>query len=280
MMSVSIDPTSPPPGTTPVPRLLYSQSLLSLGVPHAFTTRQGGHSQGIFSTLNFGNPGDLPTEQRDPVANIRANQAAVAAAIRAASRQIVEVHQVHGSTVHVVRTGLPAHPTASDTQADALITDDPARLIAVRIADCTPILISSSDGAIVAAVHAGWRGVISGVLIQTISTLRSLGARDLIAAIGPCISSTHFEVGPEVAAEFTRCFGPSTAYVLPHRSTPGKFLVDLQAALAHQARASGIVHIDILPYCTCASPDLFFSHRRDSGRTGRMMAIIGPRSPS
>lgn len=276
-MKGSIEPEPLSVSTTTVPRLLFSESLRALHVPHAFTTRQGGLSQGMFSTLNFGNPGDLPAHERDPLSTIRANQATVAAAIRASSRQLVEVHQVHGSNVLVVRAGAPAHAGPNDTRADALITDDPTRLIAVRVADCTPILLSSDDGRFVGAVHAGWRGVISGVLPHTIAAMRAVGSHDIHAAIGPCIGAAHFEVGPEVAAEFTRCFGERTPHVRSHASQSGKFLVDLQGALAEQARFAGVVALDILPLCTFTLPELFFSHRRDAGRTGRMMAMIGPR---
>lgn len=260
------------------PALIRSDALLACQVPHAFTTRRGGISGGIFSSLNFGNPGDLSADQRDPIANIRANQAAVACAIKAADRRIVEVHQVHGAAVHVVRAHQPDHATPSDTKADAMVTDDSSRLIAVRIADCTPVLLSSADGRVVGAVHAGWRGVIAGVLPAAIREMQVLGATNIHAAIGPCISFQHFEVGPEVAAEFFKCFGKDTNFVAPHPTSPGKSLVDLKASLASQATGLGVVKIDALPHCTVSSPELFFSHRRDAGRTGRMMAIIGPRA--
>ncbi|MBU6413787.1 MAG: peptidoglycan editing factor PgeF [Planctomycetes bacterium] len=260
------------------PGFMLSSALCTCQVPHAFTTRGGGVSSGIFSSLNFGNPGDLPVDHRDPITNIKANQAAVAQAINAADRRIVEVHQVHGAAVHVLRAHQPDHSTPTDTKADALVTDDPSRLIAVRVADCTPVLLSSADGRVVAAVHAGWRGVIAGVLPAAIRAMRAIGATNIHAAIGPCISSQHFEVGPEVAEEFFKCFGKDTDFVAPHLTSPGKSFVDLKASLASQATAMGLVMIDTLPHCTVASPELFFSHRRDAGRTGRMMAIIGPRA--
>ncbi len=265
------------------PHLLFAPNLQAIGgngVPHAFTTRLGGHSQGIFSSLNFGNPGDLPENQRDPILTIRLNQAATLTSlgINAASksRQLVEVHQVHGSCVHNVRPGAPAHPTPHDTKADALVTNDPSRIIAVRIADCAPILLASSDGTIVAAVHAGWRGVISGVLPAAIAAMRQIGASQIAAAIGPCIGPDQFQVGPEVVTEFRRAFPAAPHLTRPHPAAPGKFLVDLKSALAEQLRQASITSVHIMPHCTVSEPDLFFSHRRDSGRTGRMMALIGP----
>jgi YfiH family protein len=272
----------PPPmplSNPPQPLLLFAPNLQAIGgtgVPHAFTTRIGGHSQGMFSTLNFGNPGDLAENQRDPISTIRLNQAATLTAIGVSTRQIVEVHQVHGSAVHIVRRGEPAHPTPHDTKADALVTDDPSRIIAVRIADCAPILLASSDGTIVAAVHAGWRGVISGILPAAIAAMRQLGASEITAAIGPCIGPDQFQVGPEVVAEFQRVFPAAPHLSRPDPAAPGKFLVDLKSALALQLRDASITSMHILPQCTVSQPELFFSHRREKGRTGRMMALIGP----
>lgn len=261
------------------PHLLNAPNLQSIrgkGVPHAFTTRRGGLSSGLFSSLNFGNPGDLPAHERDPISTIRANQAVTLHSLGVPSRALVEVHQVHGAAVHIVLPGQPAHPTPSDTKADAIVTNDPSRMIAVRVADCAPILLSSLDGTIVAAVHAGWRGVISGVLPASIAAMRSLGASDIAAAIGPCIGAANFEVGPEVVAEFSRVFPHLPALALPHPSSPGKFYIDIKAALAEQLRMASVASTHIMPHCTVDQADLFFSHRRDAGRTGRMMALIGP----
>ncbi len=259
------------------PSLLTSPVLEKLRVPHAFSTRVGGVSAAPFNSLNFGNPSDLPPEQRDPASNIRANFALVARQLHAPDRAIVEVHQIHSGLVHVVRAGSPAHPTASDTKADALVTDDPSRLIAIRVADCTPVLLASADGRVVAAVHAGWRGVIARVLPSAIDAMLTLGAHDIHAVIGPCIGARNFQVGPEVAQEFHTAFGASTPHVTPDPAHAGKSLVDLQGALREQLDAAQVRHIDVLKLCTVERSDLFFSHRRDQGKTGRMIGIIGPR---
>ena len=165
-----------------------------------------------------------------------------------------------------------------DVRADALATDDPAVVLAVRIADCCPVLLASADGRAVAAVHAGWRGVIAGVLPRAVGALRGLSGASLVAAIGPCISAEHFEVGAEVAAEFHAAFpGRSNRIVLPHPA-PGKARIDLKLALALQLEDAGVSAFDVRPECTVARPDLFFSHRRDRGVSGRMIGLIGPRS--
>lgn len=280
---------------------LISSNLCAVRVPHGFSTRVGGVSVATaaadFASLNFGNPGDL-TEHRDPPAHIARNFELLAEAIRAAGREIVQVHQVHGAAVHVVRRGGPAHPTAHDTKADAVVTDDPERLLAVRVADCCPILLASGDGSVVGAVHAGWRGVVCenelgadagplvvrrGVLAPAVRAMRSLGAVAIRAAIGPCISVRYFEVGPEVLAEFRGVFGADCEGrgLLRGGGTDdssGKGFAHLQGCLREQLQALGVEPIDTIARCTVGEPDLFFSHRRDKGRTGRMVGIIGPAS--
>lgn len=260
-------------------------------VPHAFTTRLGGVSSGpagVFESLNFGNPGELPIEQRDPMENIRENWRRVMSAIGSARRELVEVHQVHGAVVHIVRRGERAHAGPRDTRADAIVTDDPTRLIAVRVADCAPVLLASADGRIAGAVHAGWRGVLAGVATAAVAAMRELAPRScaagLAAAIGPCISAEALEVGPEVAAEFERVFGTGTRHV---RAGAGdRAYVDLKGALAEQMADCGLSRsaIDVLPHCTYRDERLFFSHRRAShahpggiALTGRMAAVIGVR---
>lgn len=277
-----------PPDSAQAPVLLRSRLLERVGVPHAFTTRLGGLSAPPFDSLNLGNPSELPPERRDPRERILANWALITRALGCSARELVEVHQVHGSTVHVVRPGRPAHlgqPPGMSTKADAIATDDPSRLIAVRVADCAPVLLCSADGHAVAAVHAGWRGVVDGVATAAVHALRTLTAQPLLAAIGPCIGPAAFEVGPEVDARFREAFGRDAEPWI-HRpskqareSSAGKSRVDLRAALRHQLRAVGVEQIDDVPGCTAAEPHRFFSHRRDKGLTGRMAGLIGPISP-
>lgn len=267
---------------------LIPRNLSLRAIPAAFSTRSGGVSGGIFSSLNFGNPSDLPRERRDPPANIERNLQLLleGAGIRdAASKEIVQVYQVHGAKVHVVRAGKPTHPHSPDpitgetrdTKADAIVTDDPSRVLCIRTADCTPILLASSDGRIVAAIHAGWRGVIAGVAPATVRAMLELGAKDILASIGPCISFAHFEVGPEVLAEFRRVFGRRAPLRVSDQSDPvSKGFVDLQAALRLQLVEAGVADIESIPLCTVSRPDLFYSHRFSNGHTGRMAAIIAP----
>lgn len=243
-------------------------------VPHGFSTRHGGVSTGVFASLNFGNPGELPADDRDPPANIAENFSRLFHAIGADGRRVIEVHQVHGAVVDLV-TRLHPRRNGPDPKADAVVTDDPSVMLAIRTADCVPILFASEDGRIVATAHAGWRGVVAGVVPATVAAMAALGAKGIVAAIGPCISGEAFEVGDEVAAEFERQFKPETLVVLrrPHWPKPH---IDLKRAIFLQLAASGAVGAQVLPNCTFTEAHLFFSHRRENGKTGRMASVIGP----
>jgi YfiH family protein len=144
--------------------------------------------------------------------------------------------------------------------------------MSVRVADCVPVLLSSGDGRVIAAVHAGWRGVIAEVVPNALATMRCLNA---VAAIGPSIGFEHFEVGPEVLAEFAGVFGGDAPI---RRRDDGKGHVDLRAAIRLQLLHAGVAddRIDVSDRCTFRDAGEFFSHRRDRGVTGRMAAIIAP----
>lgn len=256
-------------------RPLTSPLLTRIGVPHAFSTRLGGVSAPPFASLNFGNPSALPDPERDPRENIRRNWSLLLRTIGAAGREAVQVHQVHGDGVLVVEPGTPARADGPETKADAIVTADPARLLAVRVADCAPVLVTSLDARHVAAIHAGWRGAIAGVAPRAVEAMRRLGARGLAAAVGPCLAADAFEVGPEVAEQFEAAFGRDSPVIVRGQGRPH---IDLKLALAIQLRAAGVDQIDVLPHCSFRDANLFFSHRRERGVTGRMVGVIGPKS--
>lgn len=259
-----------------MPVLIHSPLLARVGVPHAFTTRLGGVSVGPFASLNLGNPSDLPQEQRDPPDNIRRNWRLILDALRLHDRELVQAHQEHAGGVLVVQAGRPAHVGPAQTRADAIVTDDPARVLAVRVADCAPVLIASSDGRCVAAVHAGWRGVLAGVVLHAVHALRRLGAVELLAAVGPCLSADAFEVGHDVAERFIESFGGTSGVVL--MPPLGKPRLDLKLSLSMQLRSAAVERVDVLPHCTFRDAERFYSHRRDRGVTGRSAGLIAPRA--
>lgn len=257
--------------------VFYRSPLLAgVGVPHGFSTRLGGVSRGPFDSLNLGNPNGCPAQ--DDRANIAANYARLHAAVGLAGRERAYVHQVHADAVATARAGGPFDCSA---QADAVACDDSSRAAAVRVADCVPVLLATADGRAVAAVHAGWRGVVAGVVARAVEAVRGLPAgRDapLLAAIGPAIGFDAFEVGPEVAAAFEGRFGGDADGMVKASPRAGKAMVDLRAAIRVQLLGLGldVGSIDASNHCTFRDAGEFFSHRREDGVTGRMAAIVGP----
>lgn len=249
-----------------------SPLLREIGVPHAFSTRVGGVSSEPFDSLNLGNPNGCAIQ--DSRAHIRENYRRLQCAAGCGERQRLWLHQVHGGRVVCIRRGV-AHD--NDTKADALVSDDPDRVLSVRVADCVPVLLSGEDGRVVAAVHAGWRGIVAGVVHAAMKELLSMsGAADRVtAAIGPSIDVDGFEVGPEVLAEFERVFGERAPM---RRRTDGKGHVDLREAVRRQLLSAGVREnrIDATDRCTFRDIEEFYSHRRGNGVSGRMAAIISP----
>lgn len=248
--------------------LFRSPLLERIGVPHAFSTRIGGVSAAPFDSLNLGNPNGCDIQ--DDLSNIARNYERLMEACGLAGRRLVRVHQVHADRV----VWANAANDICHEQADAIATRDPALAVSVRIADCVPILLASDDGRIVAAVHAGWRGVVAGVTLRALEQLQTPPSR-VYAAIGPSISFDAFEVGPEVIEAFERLM-PNPPV---RRRDDGKGHVDLRAVLRWQLTQAGVPadHMDRTEACTYRDRELFFSHRRDKGVTGRMAAVIGTR---
>jgi len=262
--------------TSPSGVVYYSSPLLEqVGVPHAFSTRLGGISPRPFDSLNLGNPNGC--EIQDDNERIRENYVRLQTAIGCANRKLFRVHQVHGNGVVMIH---PGDAVSDSIQADSIVTTDPHLLLSVRIADCVPILLSTLDGSRVAAVHAGWRGIIARAIGSAIGSMLVvkplMSARDLVAAIGPCIGGNAYEVGSEVLTAFSEEFGKDA----PVRNlAEGKGTVDLRAAARLQLMSLGLEEssIDVTDRCTFRDSDEFFSHRRDNGVTGRMAALIGCR---
>ena len=248
-----------------------SPLMRAAGVRHAFSTRIGGTSPKPFDSLNLGNPSGCDIQ--DLGERIRYHYRLLFLARGCAEKAHMYLHQIHGARVVQVR---PGQPHNSDDKGDALVSDYPTRVLSIRVADCVPVLLATEDGRIVAAVHAGWRGVIAGVVIEAVRQMRALAARgpqEIVAAIGPSISFDAFEVGTEVLEEFSCAFGPDAP--IRHEAN-GKGRVDLRESLRQQLVATGVQKskIDLTDRCTYRDSDEFFSHRRDKGISGRMAAII------
>ncbi|KIX84412.1 peptidoglycan editing factor PgeF [Thermus filiformis] len=229
-----------------------------LPTPHGFTTRLGGVSEGPFQSLN------LSAATGDDPERVAENQRRVLAAF--GHPPVAGLRQVHGTQVHWVEG-------PGTWEGDGLLTATPGLLLRVGVADCYPLLLYHPKGA-VGALHAGWRGVVGGILPRAVALLeeRGLDPEHLHLAIGPGIGGRCYQVGEEVAEVFAEARLPTFA---PDPQAPGKYLLDLEAALLLQAQRAGLApeRVYRVGLCTHCDPRLF-SHRRDRGRTGRMWGVI------
>jgi YfiH family protein len=244
----------------------YGSTLLrAVGVPHAFSTRLGGVSRGVFDSLNLGNPSGCPAQDAEERIQENYRRLQLAAGF-GSHRRRGWVHQVHGNRVAEVEGAR----WESGEKADALVSGDALRILAVRVADCVPVLVARTDGRRVAAIHAGWRGVVAGVVG---AAMERLGPGEYVAAVGPCIGMKAFEVGEEVVAAFEGVLGKDGPV---RRMDDGKGRVDLREAVRKQLIQAGVGRecIDVTDRCTVRDREEFFSHRRDAGVTGRMAALI------
>jgi len=221
------------------------------GYEIAFTTREGGVSEGPYASLNLGR------KSGDDVERVDENRRLVCDAIGADLEQLALNYQIHSTRV------LQAAPAMRGEQADGLWTDEPDLPILAMSADCLPIAIARADTSehAVAVLHAGWRGLLGGIVA---AGARALGAGTLAAAIGPGIGPCCYEVGEEVAAPFRERFGGDVAR---------ESRLDLWTSAERALQAAGVENVHRFDRCTACEPETFFSHRRDAGRTGRQGVI-------
>lgn len=224
------------------------------GIAHGFFTRQGGVSEGIYASLNCG-PGS-----RDSPAYVHENRARVARHLGARAGHLVSAHQVHGTTAVVVDEPWPAE---GRPQADALVTATHGLAIGVLTADCAPVLLAEPQTGVVAAVHAGWRGALAGVIEAAVNAMEGLGAAhgSIRAAVGPCIGQGPYEVGPEFEAEFLRRDAASAHFFV--RKGGGRHPhFDLAGYVVHRLRLAGVADAGAIAACCYTLRDDFFSYRR------------------
>ena len=253
-----------------------SPRLAAAGFRHGFATRVGGTSPAPFDSLNLGiaqAPGEPDTE-----ANVAENARRLMEAIGAPGSSMVRARQVHGCAVHECTRGDRFGTPSVD--ADALFSAEACAAPCVRTADCVPVLVACPRTGAACAIHAGWRGIVAGVVARAVDRMAAhAGVRReaLVAAIGPSIGRDVYEVGPEVAAEFSAAAG--SAFVLAAGDGRRKEHIDCHGAVRAQLVACGLPdgHVDGALLCTVSLPQDFFSYRRDGARSGRMAAVIVPR---
>jgi YfiH family protein len=269
--------------TAPNGVVIYvSPKLETLGVPHAFSTRIGGTSPPPFDSFNLGNP--IGCGVQDDYPRILSHYPLLQSAAGCPVGEWCRLHQVHGPGVVRVKRGEPFDRT---TQGDALVSDDPTRSIAVRAADCVPILIADRDSGAVAAVHAGWRGTCAGAVGAAVSVLGAefgSSPADLVVAIGPSIGVCCYEVGPELVDAFAAAGYERYLIDRWFTSTPpprgsrarNPLRLDVAGANRDQLILAGVpeeqVHLSGL--CTAMHLDVLTSYRVEKEKAGRLVAAI------
>lgn len=235
-------------------RALVSAKLEDLGFLAAFTERTGGLSEPPFSSLNLG------AHVRDLPERVRGNRGLMSDALGVGDLRTVR--QVHGTGVLEVRGG-GGH--ARPEEADALHTLEREVPLAVFVADCVPLALASGHEGRIAAVHAGWRGLASGILDSALAAFSRPSS--VAAAIGPAIGRCHYEVGREVVEAIEAHIGVAVADDAGTRSR-----LDLGATVEAALLRKGVATVERAEVCTACEPDRFFSHRRDR-RTGRQALV-------
>jgi polyphenol oxidase len=224
------------------------------GVRHAFFTRCGGSSQGLFGSLNCGfGSGDSPER-------VARNREIAMERLGLPADRLVTCRQIH--SVAVVTVNRPWRREEAP-RADGLVTAVPGIALGVLTADCAPVLMRDPVAGVIGASHGGWRGALCGIIEATIGRMVALGAEcgRISAAIGPCIGPHSYEVGPEFREAFLSDDLGNKRWFTPARRE-GHFFFDLAACIAHRLAGLGVAAVEMTGHDTVAEEDQFFSYRR------------------
>lgn len=242
-------------------------------IVHAFFTREGGVSRGVYASLNCG------FGSSDDVEAVAENRARAAAALGLEPASLVTIYQIHSPRVtHVTRPWLPADAP----EGDAMVTKTRGIALGILAADCVPVLFADAEAQIVGAAHAGWRGALDGVLEAALAAMESLGAarEKICAAIGPSIGRDAYEVGPEFEARFREADAANARFFTPG-ARARHFQFDLPGFVATRLKQAHVENVEQLGLCTYADRLRFFSYRRATHRSetdyGRNLSAIALR---
>ncbi|NVM78510.1 hypothetical protein FHW83_004338 [Duganella sp. SG902] len=236
------------------------------------TTRRGGVSPAPYDDGMGGGGLNLGTHVGDQPHNVARNRDILRAQL---PNEPVWLSQVHGTAV----VNLAEVRAQQVPEADACLTTIPGKVCTIMTADCLPVLFCDEEGKTVGAAHAGWRGLASGVLENTVEAMRAAGAGELMAWMGPAIGQYQFEVGPEVRQAFLQ--GALDASGVRHVEAafsaidgkPGKFLADIYGLARYLLHRAGVRQVHGGEFCTVSNSGRFYSYRRD-GVTGRQATLI------
>jgi YfiH family protein len=249
---------------------VQAPALASLpNIRHAFFTRQGGVSEGIYASLNGG------IGSSDDPAKVQENRRRMAKTLEAAPGSLISVYQVHSPDAVIVEG-----PWKADRpKADAMVTAVPGLALGITTADCGPVLFADAQAGVIGAAHAGWRGAVTGVLESTLDAMERLGARRerIVAVLGPTISQKAYEVGPDFIERFMK-EAPGYERFLGQAERPGHAMFDLPGFIGARLGAAGIGTFNDLGLCTYSDEERFFSYRRTTHRKepdyGRLISAI------
>ena len=255
-----------PPELSPI----EAPALRLPGIAHAFFTRQGGVSTGLYRGLNTG------IGSKDTRESVLENRTRAARSIGASPDKLATPYQIHSAdTVVVDEVWEPGH----GPKADAVATRQPGIAVGVGAADCGPVLFADANAKVVAAAHAGWKGALGGVLESAIETMERLGAKrsDIVAVLGPTISARAYEVGPEFMAKFTAADAGNQRFFHPSTRN-GHQMFDLPAYIVARLEVAGVGSAGALNLCTYSDEERFYSYRRATHRGeadyGRLLSAI------
>lgn len=251
---------------------LHLMQAENIDATHAFTTRLGGVSQGIFESLNLG------TNRGDDPSHVKENYRIICSHSGTSTEKLVFSRQVHGDTVRVVtgKDSLGDIFMPVPYEADALVTTEKNLPLIIFTADCVPILLYDPVNRCVGACHAGWRGTVMNIAGKTIGAMVSAsGGRpsNIKAAIGPSIGPCCFETGQEVADAVVKVLGSDAdRYIKPKKGD--KYMIDLKSVNRELLLRAGVEAITVSDECTLCSHEKYWSHRYTGGRRGSQASII------
>src|SRR5918997_2186513 len=239
--------------------LIEAPELNSLpGIRHAFFTREGGVSTGIYESLNGG------LGSSDDPGKVRENRRRMTDRLGLPADTLVSLHQVHSAEALVVEC-----PWSRDErpQADGMVTKTPGLALGITTADCGPILFADPTAGVIGAAHAGWRGALGGVVEATLNAMETLGAAHgrIVAVLGPMIRQDAYEVGPELVRGFQQADHGNGRFFRP-AGRNGHAMFDLAGYVSARLRQAGVGQVVDLGLCTYADESRFFSYRRATHR--------------
>lgn len=222
------------------------------GVRHAFFTRQGGVSKGLFDSLNVGRGSS------DGAADVEENRARAAGWFGVMPDALNTCYQIHSARALTAEAPWGRYRP----EGDGVVTDQRSVVCGALHADCAPVLIADPKARVVAAAHAGWKGALTGIVAETVAAMERLGANraDMVAAVGPCISQASYEVGEEFEATFLEADPADAAWFIP--GAPGKRQFDLPGFVLSRLAQAGVTRAEWVGRDTCTEDALFFSNRR------------------